>query len=207
MYTQEQQSFLEYVTQKVKDLFEQFPVPAHSFDHAEVVAKYARQIAEAEGAKNIWLSEVSGILHDIGRVSEVYTVGNTLGHQELSYILLKKWFGEDRAFDMLSTEEKIELLYAVRYHWNDAADDYDTAWILRDADKIDLFGLHGIERSRVWCEKIDSSLDDDCRMKYYCWYWVHTNTAKKMVQEKGLVEEMDEYRRRTLREKIEPIEL
>ncbi len=207
MYTPEQQEFLEYVTQKVKNLFAEFPVIAHSFDHAEVVSGYARTIAEAEKANNTWLCEIAGILHDIGRVTEVYTPGNTLRHHELSYILLKKWFLEDHAFDILSHEEKIELLYAVRYHWNDAADDYDTAWILRDADKIDLFGLHGIERSRVWCEKIDSSLDDDCRMKYYCWYWVHTDTARKMVQEKGLVEEMDEYRRRTLREKIEPIEL
>ncbi len=207
MYNTEQQAFLEYVNQKVKSLFTKFPVPAHDFDHAFLVAQNARVIATAENARSVWLTEVAGILHDIGRVTEFYTPGNTKRHHELSYEMLRDWFREDSYFDFLMTEEKIELLYSVRYHWNDAADDYDTAWILRDADKLDLLGLKGIERSRIWYHDDEKAIGRDCCMKYYCLYWVHTETAKQMIKEKGLVEEMDEYMRKMLREKIEPIEL
>jgi len=206
MYTPEQQSFLNFVTQKVKKLFADFPVPAHSFDHAEAVGKYAREIAELEKA-NIWLCELAGILHDIGRVPEVYTRGNTLRHHEHSYLLLKEWFKEYAEFDILKKEEKIELLYALRYHWNDVADDYETAWVLRDADKIDLLGLHGVHRSQEWCNHIKKDVGVDYRLKYHCWYWMHTETARKMVQEKKLLVEVDEFLKTELKSQIEPIEL
>jgi len=206
MYTSQQQALLNFVLQKVEKLFADFPVAAHSFDHALEVARYARDIAQKENGK-VWLSELSGILHDIGRVPEVYTQGNTMRHHEHSYLLLKDWFQQYSEFDILTHEEKIEILYALRYHWNDVADDYDTAWILRDADKIDLLGVRGIQRSQEWCAHLKQDPGVDYRLKYHCLYWLHTDAARKIVQENNLLVEIDDFMKQELKEKIEPIEL
>ena len=49
---------------------------------------------------------------------------------------------------MLKKAEKLVVLYAVRYHWNDAADKYKEAIILRDADKLDIYGVKRIETDK-----------------------------------------------------------
>lgn len=207
MYTDKQQAFLDYVTEKVKNLFVEFPAPGHDFTHAENVADYAKKISEAESARSIFLCELSGILHDIGRAPEHHTPGNTLTHHELSYNMLREWFGEDRQFDFLTDEEKLELLYVLRYHWNDAADDYDTAWILRDADKLDGFGCHGFERMKEFHAHDDAKISLDLRLAYQCWYWVRTETARQIAGEKKLMEELDVLVVKILRSKIKPVEL
>lgn len=206
MYTKEQQQFLEYVREKTRVFCESNPVPVHGFDHAERVADTAREIALAEGTQNVFLCELSGLLHDIGRVPEKYTKGNTKTHHELSFELLKEWFQVDREFDFLTEEEKNELLYAVRYHWCDAADDYESAMILRDADKIDLFGDIGLARRIEWFERDREKIEKSFALFYYCYYWLKTKTARKIVEEKGLMKAPDEYFLNLLKEKIKKIE-
>ncbi len=205
MYTALQEQFLVHIKEKTKLWFERFPVAAHNFDHAERVAAYAMRIASAEKG-NVFLSEVAAILHDIGRVPEKYD-GRTERHHELSYELLKQWFDEDSAFDILSREEKIEILYALRYHWCDGADDFETAIILRDADKLDLLGKKGMERAKEWAEEKNENLAHHIYGKFYCFYWLRKETSKRIAGQEQLMKPIDEYYINFLRQEITDIEL
>lgn len=206
IYSTLQQNLLKKTSDKVKQFFDQFPVPVHGLDHALQVAFFAREIALEEKIQNVFLCELSGLLHDIGRVPEKYTPGNTKTHHELSYELLRQWFQEDKTFGVLSAEEKVELLYAIRYHWCDGADEYMSALVLRDADKLDMFGTRGFGRMIEW-HKDPDKIEKGLRMAYYCHYWLRTETAKRMVKEKKMMVPHDEWLREYLQGKIEPIEL
>lgn len=206
MYTPEQQQFMNFVREKTRAFCDAHPVPVHGFDHAERVTAYAREIALAEGA-DVFLCELAAMLHDIGRVPEKYTPGNTKTHHELSYELLKEWFTEERAFDILSREQKIELLYALRYHWCDGANEYVSAVILRDADKLDMFGELGLERAKEWNEYDDARIETNIRLAFYCHYWLQTKTAQNKVKEKNLLRPQEEWFLQFLKKRIEPIEL
>lgn len=205
MYTSVQEQFLAHIKEKTKQWFEQFPVAAHNFDHAERVADYAMRIASQEKG-NVFLCEVAAILHDIGRVPEKYD-GRKERHHELSYELLKKWFAEDSAFDILNQEEKIEVLYALRYHWCDAADDFETAIILRDADKLDLLGEKGMERAREWAEEKNETLNHHVYGKFYCFYWLRKETSKRIADQEQLMKPIDEYYINFLRQEINDSDL
>lgn len=196
--------FIDSIRTKVEKFSTEFPVPAHGFDHSLRVAEKCREIAFDEGTENVFISELAGLLHDIGRVPEFFTPGNTKSHHELSYELLQKWFREDPEFNFLTLAQKKELLYAVRYHWSNAADDYESAWILRDADKIDLLESIGLQRTLDF-HKEEKMQELDIRLKYDSYYWLHTETAKKIVKEGGLMEVIDEYYRKYLLSKIDKI--
>lgn len=207
MYTPAQNQLLDFAIQKATDFFAQFPVTVHGIDHALQVAKFAREIAIEEGVENVFLCELSGVLHDIGRVPEKYTQGNKKTHHELSYELLKEWFAKEKVFDILSRDEKIELLYGLRYHWCDAADDYISAIILRDADKLEMFGTTGLSRMLEWYENDPVKMDKGIKMAYYCQYWIRTAAAKKRMVAGKMLEPHDEYYKKYLQSHIEEIEL
>lgn len=201
------QDLKERVCHKVKKFFEQYPVPAHDFGHAERVAHWAKYIAETEKARSPELCELSGLLHDIGRVPEQNGKGNGKKHHELSYELLRTWYHEDAVFTYLDDAEKIELLYAIRYHYNDEANAYDTAWILRDADKLDVLGEIGLQRMKEFFGDDKEKIDKNLRNVYQIIACMRTGTAKRLIQEHRLVEPIDDFRRELLRETILPIEL
>ncbi|MBI2037787.1 MAG: HD domain-containing protein [Candidatus Magasanikbacteria bacterium] len=205
MYTKEQKKLVSYVRVRVKELMNQYPAKAHGFDHAKRVAKWAVLIATAEHA-NIFLSEISAWLHDIGRVREEF-FGHKKRHHELSYEMCREWFREDKRFDALSKEEKLQILYALRYHWNDMANDYAVAWILRDADKLDGFGKLGLKRSLDFFEGDEGKIEVDLRLRYHTLYNLRSRQAKKIVQEKNMLEPVEKYFKKWLKEKIEPVAL
>ncbi len=207
MYTKEQQYTRETISKKVQDFFETFPVKGHGFDHAYRVAADAKAIAQKEYPDKIFLCEISGLLHDIGRVTEHYTPGNTKTHHELSYELLRKWFVEDRIFDIFSDEEKKELLYGIRYHYNDAADLYPSAFVLRDADKIDLLGPIGLERCCSFFAGDEKAILTDLYKKYYCYYWLRTQTARQKVDDEKLMDPVTDFFVAKLRASVEDIQL
>ena len=206
-YTSEQNDFINYISEKVRKLFLNYPEPAHGIDHIERVANWAREIGEKENAKNLFLCELSGWLHDIGRTREDYPGESSRQHHELSYEILREWFREDRHFDILSDEEKKELLYAVRYHWNNVADDYDTAWILRDADKMDILGKHGLDRAWSLMKNDDKTWNQHLRNMSDYYSYIHTDTAREMVKENNFQAESEEVYKEYLKSKIEPVEL
>src|SRR3989338_9333025 len=169
-YTIEQAEFLHYIQEKLGKIYDAHPVPAHGYDHVARVARRAREIAVGEKARNPFLCELAGWLHDIGHTRMRTDELGDRNHHELSYETLKEWFHDDIRFVILTEIEKRELLYAVRYHWNNFADDYDTAWILRDADKLDMLGDIGLRRSQESWGSDPKKLNLDMRLKYDSYY-------------------------------------
>ncbi len=205
MYNKNQSKLLSYVRSKVKKLFKDHPVKAHGFDHAVRVSRSAVIIAKAERA-DIFLSEVAAILHDIGRVPEELP-GNTKRHHELSYEMCREWFRGDEIFNVLSKQEKLAILYALRYHWNDAANKYKIAWILRDADKLDALGSIGLKRSIDFLGKFEDKVVQDLRFKGDIVMNLRSKKAKSIMKNKKLFEPIRRYFHNVLRKQIEPIEL
>lgn len=206
-YTTQQETLLHYTREKVHDLFKKHPVPGHDFEHSRRVAENARKIGIAEKVRDIFLCELAGWLHDIGRVTEQYTQKNKKTHHELSYEMLRMWFRKDQVFDVLTKQEKLELLYAVRYHYNNVADKYDTAWILRDADKLDVFGKIGLKRTIEFYAGSDEKLNMGLRYAFEILYFFHTKTAKNWMKERQRIIPMLNFYRKYLKNKIKPIKL
>ena len=203
MYTKIQQKIVSRVRERVRILFKDYPVPAHSFDHVSRVRHWAVKIAAAEGA-NIFLCELAAWLHDIGRVEEEIRGKK---HHEVSYEMCREWFKENRVFDLLTLEEKLIILYAVRYHWNDMANKYDVAWILRDADKLDGFGMVGVRRALETCHGDFSIINRELRFCAHNFLYIRTKTAKKAVKEKNLFEPIRKLNEKCLLENIFDVEL
>ncbi|OGF21186.1 hypothetical protein A2316_03425 [Candidatus Falkowbacteria bacterium RIFOXYB2_FULL_38_15] len=59
-------ALLSFLENKVDELFQDFPVPAHGIDHIRRVADWAVLIAKNEGHDE-FLAKIAGLLHDIGR--------------------------------------------------------------------------------------------------------------------------------------------
>ena len=205
-YTKQQQLLINHTKEKVEKLFEDYTDPAHGMDHIFRVVDSTIKISKGEKARNPFLCELSALIHDVGRTREDKPGENSRKHHELSYIILREWFKEDREFDILKDEDKKELLYAVRYHWNNVADKYDTAWILRDADKLDAYGEVGIKRMSHLCSS-DEDWNWHLRHVYETYIHVRTKTAKKIIKKEKLMDAVEKKYREYLESKIEPIEL
>lgn len=214
MYSKTEQKILEHTIGKVKELFDTYPVPAHSFPHAQAVGEYAKTIATRENAHSVFMCELAGYLHDIGRVPESYDLGyvtdpidqNEKGHHELSYLLFKDWLQEDEILrDGLTPAQKNELLYSIRNHWNNFADRYDTAWILRDADKLDLFGERGLARQLEHNAPDETRISRSIRYSFDNYFWLRTKTAKQIVSEPGMIEVLTNYYADFLRAQIKDV--
>ncbi|MFA5210886.1 MAG: HD domain-containing protein [Patescibacteria group bacterium] len=206
MYSLEEKKIILHTSHKVESLFKNYPVPAHGIKHIKHVVEYTKQIAKKEKT-NIFLAEMSAWLHDIGRTLEIDDSFHGNKHHELSYELCQKWFQEDKIYNKLNRKQKEILLYSVRYHWNNVADKYDTAWILRDADKLDSLGKNGIERMLEFSEKDESKLELNLRLRYDIFYWLKTKTAKKIVKDKKMMEQIDKFYFKLLKKEIKPIKI
>lgn len=204
MYSNEKQQILEHTREKVRKLFSNYPVPAHGFEHILRVIKWAKLIAKNERA-NEFLCEMAAWLHDIGRTFKKQNKG--IPHPELSYKLCQKWFKNDPVFSKLSKQEKIAILYAVRYHGNDMANKYPCAYILCDADKLDLVGKIGITRSIEFHRGNAEKIDLDLRLRFYNFYWLKTKIANQIVKRKNLMKPIEQYYKKLLKDKIKSIKL
>ncbi|MCX6779515.1 MAG: tRNA 2-thiouridine(34) synthase MnmA [Candidatus Magasanikbacteria bacterium] len=138
---------INYTAKKVEKFFTKFTAPAHGWPHVSMVWNYAKEIATLEKTKS-GILEMAALLHDIGRVTEHGHNPKRLRHHELSYLLTLEWFKKDKNLAVLNEKEREEILYAIRNHWDDLATKYPSAAMLRDADELDLYGAHGIERGR-----------------------------------------------------------
>lgn len=210
MYTNQQKEILDHTITKVQNLFEKYPSKGHNFDHAEATAKWAKEVAIGENAQSVFLCELAGYLHDVGRAAESHDLGYTIesgekAHHELSYLMLLDWFKNDKMLQQLSPEQKTEILYAIRNHWNNVADKYDTAWILRDADKLDLFGERGITRNEESHGDNQAHLNRAFRYIYDCYYWMKTATARRIIEEQRLMEPIDAYYKNFLKDRIKDV--
>jgi len=202
MYSKIQKEICGYAREKVQKLFIAHPVPAHNFDHISRVRNWAVKIATSEGA-NIFLCELAAWLHDIGRVEEK---NGGPCHHKLSYEMCRRWFRQDAVFKSLSDKEKLIILYSIRNHWNDMANDYDVAWILRDADKIDGYGRAGVRRALEGCRGGDI-IHLDLRLCIYTMGYLKTAVAKKIVRDRKLAEPIKKLNVRVLKKQVESVKL
>jgi len=209
MYTKKQQEIIKYVRAKVLSHMGKNPVEGHGVDHAVRVATWAVQIAKKEKA-NIFLCELAGLLHDVGRALEGSEAEGSLlnkRHHELSYEICRDWFRNDEMFFELSKYEKLNLLYSIRYHWNNVADKYLEAIILRDADKMDLFGKIGIERNERFLNYDREKIMLQMRFRVDDMFWIRTKTAKYFFKKYKMFEPIFKYTIKKLKEDIESVEL
>lgn len=205
MYTAKQQELIQYTRRKVIHYFDNHPAPGHGSDHATRVANWAVKIATAE-KRNIFLCEMAGWLHDVGRVPE-YGSGNTKSHHEFSYEICQDWFRNDSDFKTLTKKEKLILLYSIRYHWNNAADKYVEAIILRDADKLDLFGKIGIKRTEEFFNFDKHKINLNMRLKANDAFWIRTKTARNFFTKYKMFDPIYKYELKNLKSQIKPVEL
>lgn len=207
MYTATQKEIIWHATQKIRELFKKFPVGGHGAPHTARVVGYAVFIARAEKA-NVFLSHLAALLHDIGRAEEFFGKKKEKGHHhELSYKLCQKWFREDKVLNKLTRAEKLELLYDVRYHYNNMARKYRTASVLRDADKLDAFGKEGIKRGIEFWGKDSEMMGLGWRLVMETSLWFETATAKKIFKERKLDRPVLGYYKKYLKSKIKAVEL
>jgi len=208
MYTKKQQEIIKYTRAKVYSYMGENPVAGHGADHAARVAEWAVQIAKKEKA-NIFLSEMAGLLHDVGRALEGMngSEDSKKRHHELSYEICQEWFRNDEILNKLSNSEKLNLLYSVRYHWNNAADKYLEAIILRDADKMDLFGKIGIERNERFWNYDREKIMLQMRFRTDDMFWIRTKTARVFFEKHEMFDPILKYTIKKLKEDIHPVEL
>ncbi|KKU12120.1 MAG: hypothetical protein UX17_C0056G0006 [Parcubacteria group bacterium GW2011_GWC2_45_7] len=177
---------MDFTENKARSFMADFTVPAHGIEHICRVRDWAVKIAREEG-QDEFLAEIVAFLHDIGRVPE-FKNNPELRHHELSYRLAQEWFAQYREFDLLTLQEKEEVLYVVRYHWDDTAEKYPLANILRDADKLDMYGEIGLKRAvefhrKSGREDIKKNIEANLAMVSR----IKTATAKKVIAENDLL--------------------
>lgn len=203
-YSAQQEQILSYTQTKVRDFMLTASTPGHEFDHILRVANWAVKIAQAEKA-NIFLCEMAGLLHDVGRAHEDLH-DHSRRHHELSYEICQKWFREDMVLKNLSKKEKLILLYSVRYHWNNAADKYVEAIILRDADKLDLFGKIGVKRNAHYL-KTKEKIMNGMRYRADDVFWLRTEMAREYFKKQKMFEPIFKETVRLLKSEIKPVSL
>ncbi len=200
-----EQQIIKHTRAKVYELFKKHPSKGHDFAHTKRVRDWAVKIARGEKA-DMFLCEMSAWLHDVGRVKEK-TVSTDRSHHERSYAMCQQWFRTDKVLSGLSETRKLAILYAVRYHWNNAADKYKIAGILRDADKLDLFGITGVRRLIKTFGDNDDRLGMALRLSGDCLLWFKTKTAKRILKKNKMAEPFFAYCKKYLSDKITAVEL
>jgi HD superfamily phosphodiesterase len=112
---------------------------AHDFKHVDRVRGWALQIAEGEDYGNLELVEATALLHDIGLAH----VEQRNQHAQKGAEITADYLREQGMF----TEEEIVLIAeAISYH-SSLSGGGQLGDILRDADKLEMFGAIGIMRA------------------------------------------------------------
>ncbi len=116
--------------------------PAHDFKHVDRVRNWALRIAEGEGFEDLEVVQAAALLHDIG----LPYVENRKMHGQVGAQIAATFLRERDLFP----EEKIaQISDAIRHHNSIREGSGELLKILRDADKMDMFGAVGIMRAFV----------------------------------------------------------
>lgn len=121
----------------VKGEFSKNEKEGHGFDHVDRVRKWARKIGKIEGDVDLFLLEMSALLHDIGKAYEKpglshYTLGREMSQKYLE------------SLDYFKVEE-IDVISQAVYEHGPGGKSQLTK-ILQDADRMDLWGAVQIAR-------------------------------------------------------------
>lgn len=126
----------EYIKKMLDD--KNTEVKAHDWKHVFRVRNWALKIARGERYENIFLAEISALIHDLGRLREKEL---KRPHADVSGIMAKEYLDEKGWF---SQEEREDIVYAVAHH--SKGGNTPLTHILQDADRLDGFGATGIMR-------------------------------------------------------------
>ncbi len=124
----------EFVYKTMKDI----NTDVHGFRHVDRVRKWALKIGRAEGDVDLFLLEVSALLHDIGRVNETKKINHYITGEKAARNFLKQ-------LDYFSKEEVDRICAAVYGHGPGGKD--RMIKILQDADLLDASGAAVIGRT------------------------------------------------------------
>ena len=128
---------------------------SHGWDHVERVMQTAERIAATEKDADLFIVEVSAILHDIARIDEVESTGNDChaekGSRTAYDFLTAHGLGKERA-------DRIRLCILSHRYRNDQVPDSIEAKILYDADKLDSIGAIGIGRAFLFSGEVGARL-------------------------------------------------
>ena len=141
------------------------------FHHSYRVMEYAKEIGESLNldAHDIWLCEMIGLFHDIGRFEqwtkyETFWDEESVDHGRLSCEIIE----EEKILENIDFNDKDIILTAIQYH-----NQYDIknvknerkklfCEIIRDADKLDILFEQGNT-----INEIQSKLNDDLIKEIY----------------------------------------
>lgn len=187
---------------------------AHDFKHVDRVRNWALKIAQQEGFEDLEAVEIAALMHDIG----LKTAEKRSLHGKVGAELAANFLVENKLFDQNKIDE---ICNAIRFHNNEREGEGKLLKILRDADKMDLFGAVGIMRAftskssrpeydvkdvkgRTWqmtatdfAKSFDSGIDtknfivDQINFQISCYDNLNTELAKQLA--KPLVEFMINY--------------
>jgi len=189
---------------KVIALFAENSPAAHDIGHISRVVKWTRIIARSEYPQDEeirFLSRMAGWPHDTGR-----TVSDE-NHWDYSGDILLDWFKEDSFLSSLSVQHKERILYAVVNHWNDEANDFPEAIILRDADKLDSFGEIGVKRLVEYHHGNEEKIMRGLRLHYQMKADLKTKTARSIMEQGNLFGPIKELQRNLLSSRIKKLKL
>lgn len=112
---------------------------AHDFEHVDRVRRWALRIAAGEGHADVEVVEVTALLHDIGRGQAEHERDHGVVGAELAAEFL-------RGNALLPEPTIVAITYAIAHHsWLDG--EGVLLDILRDADRMDMFGAIGLLRA------------------------------------------------------------
>lgn len=187
-------------------------------EHTGYVEKYARDLAIELGLKghDIFLSELLGLLHDVGRFRQFQVYKTFVDAQSEDHAQLGlKVISEIGLLDGLSSEDRDLVCFAIANHNKRAIMPTDDrtllfAKIIRDADKLDIFrvlspylepsdglGVNPVfldEFSRgIQCDYSKIETLDDRKIVRLIWvYDINFAWTMKRVVEKGYIDRIIE---------------
>lgn len=129
---------MQYLTDKVTELFNKGSHIAHDINHVTRVVALAKFIAKNEGY-DVEVAEVASLLHDIGRTVQESESGHGPAGVPLASQLLDQYTNYD-------AEIKKQILSAVENH-SYLNTEGQLTHILQDADMLDGMGAVGIMRA------------------------------------------------------------
>lgn len=141
------------------------------FHHSYRVMEYAKEIGNSMNFNehDIWLCEMIGLFHDIGRFEqwtkyETYNDHDSIDHGDLAYKIVQ----DENILDDINDIDRNIILTAIKYHnkydLNEIIDERIKIFceIIRDADKLDILFEQGNT-----IKNIQAKLNDDLTKEIY----------------------------------------
>ncbi|MFA6988431.1 MAG: HD domain-containing protein [Candidatus Gastranaerophilaceae bacterium] len=126
----------------------------HGIEHVDRVRKWAIKIGKIEKSVDMFILEVTALLHDIGRA---YEKEMGLNHWEAGRIVAKKYL---ESLNFFSKNEIDAISQTVYEHGPGGASNLTK--IVQDADRMDLWGAIGVARAFSHRHCLPFYKDKDC---------------------------------------------